>query len=73
MSRKFAHDSATARPAARSAAAIRSRSATVAAARARISPASRSAIPASATENDEIDAGGRMASSRRAIAGGARM
>ena len=52
---------------------MRSRSATVAAARARISPASRIAIPARATENDEIEAGGRIASSRRAISGGARM
>ena len=52
---------------------MRSRWATVAAARTRISPASRSAIPASATENDEIEAGGRIASRRWAMAGGARM
>ena len=71
--RKFAHESWTASPAERSAVAMRSRSATVAAARACISPASRIAIPARATENDEIDAGGRIASSRRAISGGARM
>ena len=52
---------------------MRSRSATVAAARARISSTSRSAISASADRVHAIEAGGRTAFRRAAIAAGARM
>ena len=67
------HDGRTPMPAAVSAAAIRSRSATVAAAVARISSRFSSAISASAAEVDEIPAGSRIASIWAASASGARM